>query len=301
MKKIAELKEMAKRFLEKVSEAVKDEKKIAELEEAAEKLLDAISKAIPIIKFRAGGLKKTAKRIADKALAEARDLEKTAKPLASKAVEEAQDEKNQQEALGMAGAVAAPVGVLAVVTSMAASTHGISGAAAMTAGLGLVGLSVTGVALPAAGLTVAGYFGGKYAARRLQKAWKRGHNPEAPENGHKKEWLAAAGSGGMALIEFLLRVRQVLLQKKARARPRIGKRDKQFLYDKQNGRCNLCKGKYDIKDLEVDHITPRSRGGSDDLENLQLLCGNCNRTKGTGTNEQAAERLRKKRHQRRQA
>ena len=293
MKNIAELKEMAKRFLEKVSEAVKDEKKIAELEAAAEKLLDAISKAIPIIKFRAGGLKKMAKLLAKKALAEARDLEKTAKPLANKAIEEARDEKNQQEALGMAGAVAAPVGVLAVVTSMAASTHGIAGAAAMTAGLGLVGLSVTGVALPAAGLTVAGYFGGKYAARRLQKAWKRGHNPEAPENGHGKEWLVAAGSGGMALIEFLLRVRQVL-QQKVRTGRRISKRDKKILYERQNGRCNGCKGKYDIKDLEIDHIVPKSRGGSDDLENLQLLCGHCNRTKGPGTMKQLYEKLRKK-------
>ena len=32
--------------------------------------------------------------------------------------------------------------------------------------------------------------------------------------------------------------------------------------------------------LETDHIHPRSRGGTDTDENLQLLCGFCNRTKG---------------------
>ncbi len=31
--------------------------------------------------------------------------------------------------------------------------------------------------------------------------------------------------------------------------------------------------------LEVDHIMPVSRGGSDDISNLQLLCFECNRGK----------------------
>ena len=32
--------------------------------------------------------------------------------------------------------------------------------------------------------------------------------------------------------------------------------------------------------FEVDHIIPRSRGGTDHIDNLQLLCTHCNRTKG---------------------
>ena len=35
-----------------------------------------------------------------------------------------------------------------------------------------------------------------------------------------------------------------------------------------------------IKDLEVDHIKSRSSGGKDVDDNLQLLCGSCNRIKG---------------------
>ena len=35
------------------------------------------------------------------------------------------------------------------------------------------------------------------------------------------------------------------------------------------------------KDLEVDHIVPRIKGDQDVDENLQLLCGHCNRVKGS--------------------
>ena len=36
----------------------------------------------------------------------------------------------------------------------------------------------------------------------------------------------------------------------------------------------------DVVKLEIDHMQPHSRGGSDDLENLQTLCMQCNRGKG---------------------
>ena len=32
--------------------------------------------------------------------------------------------------------------------------------------------------------------------------------------------------------------------------------------------------------LELDHVIPKSRGGTDHIENLQLLCPSCNRIKG---------------------
>ena len=43
--------------------------------------------------------------------------------------------------------------------------------------------------------------------------------------------------------------------------------------------CELCGISAEKKALEVDHILPRNRGGSDDLSNLQCLCYSCNSMK----------------------
>ena len=45
-------------------------------------------------------------------------------------------------------------------------------------------------------------------------------------------------------------------------------------------RCELCGVSSEVRALQVDHIIPRSRGGTDDLSNLQSLCYSCNAKKG---------------------
>jgi len=44
-------------------------------------------------------------------------------------------------------------------------------------------------------------------------------------------------------------------------------------------RCELCGISADEKALEVDHILPRNRGGTDHASNFQALCFSCNATK----------------------
>ena len=57
-------------------------------------------------------------------------------------------------------------------------------------------------------------------------------------------------------------------------------RNKRYLYGEQGGYCQGCKEHFRSQNLEIDHIVPRSKGGPDYIENLQLLCGHCNRVKG---------------------
>ena len=52
------------------------------------------------------------------------------------------------------------------------------------------------------------------------------------------------------------------------------------LYGEQSGHCAGCDDHFEAQHLEVDHIIARRKGGTDAPDNLQLLCGNCNRIKG---------------------
>jgi len=51
-----------------------------------------------------------------------------------------------------------------------------------------------------------------------------------------------------------------------------------LLFDRQRGCCAVCRGALP-KDYHEDHIVPLSKGGSNDILNIQLLCGHCNRKK----------------------
>lgn len=51
------------------------------------------------------------------------------------------------------------------------------------------------------------------------------------------------------------------------------------LYFEQSGCCNGCSHNYPPRNLEVDHVVPTARGGTDTDGNKQLLCGACNKSK----------------------
>lgn len=66
---------------------------------------------------------------------------------------------------------------------------------------------------------------------------------------------------------------------------------KHTLFGKQEGLCNGCRTQFPFRNMTVDHIVPRSQGGTDHEDNLQLLCGACNSTKGQGTQAELVSRL----------
>ena len=56
---------------------------------------------------------------------------------------------------------------------------------------------------------------------------------------------------------------------------------KDVLYGKQSGQCGGCIVMFHKRNLTIDHIVPKAKGGTDHLKNLWLLCGACNSSKGT--------------------
>ena len=69
------------------------------------------------------------------------------------------------------------------------------------------------------------------------------------------------------------------------------KENKDTLYGRQQGECNGCGKHFEYRNMEVDHMEPQSLGGSDHLDNLQLLCGHCNRVKGQRPQKHLKARL----------
>ena len=56
--------------------------------------------------------------------------------------------------------------------------------------------------------------------------------------------------------------------------------NRKWLYGDQGGDCAGCSTHFATQHLEIDHIISRRKGGTDHIDNLQLLCGSCNRIKG---------------------
>lgn len=110
------------------------------------------------------------------------------------------------------------------------------------------------------------------AAEKLQRKWIGIDISPLAESLVKERFIEELG-----LTSQLVNIRKLLPVKNA---PKPSRDIKNKLYGEQGGNCNGCEGHFQIQHLEIDHITPRSKGGQDTDKNLQLLCGHCNRTKG---------------------
>ena len=69
------------------------------------------------------------------------------------------------------------------------------------------------------------------------------------------------------------------------------RQNKHVLFGQQEGLCNGCGVMFPFRNFTVDHMVPQSRGGTDHLDNLQLLCGACNSVKGDRPQEHLIARL----------
>jgi len=57
------------------------------------------------------------------------------------------------------------------------------------------------------------------------------------------------------------------------------------VYEKYGGCCAYCGKEIEFKDMQVDHIVPKRRDGTDDFDNLNPACRRCNHYKSSLTLE----------------
>ena len=90
-------------------------------------------------------------------------------------------------------------------------------------------------------------------------------------------WAWGDGSGGWLINEVVKAALELGVEPPTPPIPPSGREKARRVFERDAYRCLRC-GTW--LDLTIDHIVPRSRGGTDDLHNLQTLCRSCNSWKG---------------------
>lgn len=102
----------------------------------------------------------------------------------------------------------------------------------------------------------------------------------------------AALEPSVATLRGALRIPRVLhltrYDKTPRSLVRLSRRNVML---RDEHRCQYCGKTPSVRDLNIDHVFPRSRGGPDSWENLVTACRSCNLHKGNRTPEEASMSL----------
>jgi 5-methylcytosine-specific restriction endonuclease McrA len=108
-----------------------------------------------------------------------------------------------------------------------------------------------------------------------------------------KSWAdLAAEEDAIGLVDRVIRVPRVIL---LLAYDRVPKRFVRFsrynIYARDQNRCQYCGRQFSRAELNLDHVVPRSKGGTSTWENVVCSCHRCNRLKGGHTPAEAGVRL----------
>ena len=102
----------------------------------------------------------------------------------------------------------------------------------------------------------------------------------------------AASEDSIGLVDRAIRVPRVILLQGYDRIPRRFVRFSRFnIYARDRNRCQYCGRQFARNDLNLDHVVPRSRGGTSTWENVVCSCHRCNRLKGGRTPAEVGMRL----------
>jgi 5-methylcytosine-specific restriction endonuclease McrA len=100
------------------------------------------------------------------------------------------------------------------------------------------------------------------------------------------------GDDALPIVGGALRVPRVVhlhrYDRTPRTTVRLTRRNLMF---RDAHQCQYCGRRPALRDLNIDHVLPRSRGGDDTWENLVTACRDCNLRKGWKTPDEANMRL----------
>lgn len=106
------------------------------------------------------------------------------------------------------------------------------------------------------------------------------------------ELAVEAGAPSVGLVGRSIRVPRVIL---LTAYDRVPKRQVRFsrynIYARDQNTCQYCGKTFATSELNLDHVIPRSQGGTSTWDNVVCCCPACNRRKGGCTPEQAGLKL----------
>ena len=68
-------------------------------------------------------------------------------------------------------------------------------------------------------------------------------------------------------------------------------KERNMIYNRSEGHCGICGRFIPLEEYTIDHIIPLSKGGTNDLDNLQACCSFCNKAKDDSMGEEFFERI----------
>jgi 5-methylcytosine-specific restriction endonuclease McrA len=137
-------------------------------------------------------------------------------------------------------------------------------------------------------------------ARSLTMLWNASAHVVDPDDFQLYTWAdwarmaPRAGEPFLQAVRFRMRVPEVLtLTRHDKPRESAVTFSRRNIFRRDHSTCQYCGGRPGSPELTIDHVTPRSQGGSSTWENCVLACVACNAKKANRTPEQAHMKLRR--------